>query len=68
MDAVGEVKALQERSVEGDRDAQVDVSVQVLPLCHCQFTCQPSKQLCFTTVNCGGAGMLLPPPVNSCFR
>ena len=32
MDAVGEVKALQERSVEGDRDAQVGVSVQVLPL------------------------------------
>ena len=30
VDAVGEVKALQERTIEADRNAQVDVSVQVL--------------------------------------
>ena len=29
VDAVGEVKALQERTIEADRNAQVDVSVQV---------------------------------------
>ena len=32
VDAVGEVKALQERTVEADRNAQVDVSVQVIPV------------------------------------
>ena len=49
VDAVGEVKGLQERNAEADRNAQIDVSVEVPSAIEASICCQPKCCTCSST-------------------